>query len=113
MYKYQTGGGVTVPDTEVGQEVGRSGALAEFAGPYVTEMLGRGQAISEQPYQAYTGPLAAGASDMSALFDASRSRTTLARSLPILSRIRPSRAIAFARASSAPSSAFNASFTLD
>jgi len=64
MYKYQTGGGVTVPDTEVGQEVGRSGALAEFAGPYVTEMLGRGQAISEQPYQAYTGPLAAGASDV-------------------------------------------------
>ncbi len=65
MYKYNTGGDVTVPaDPNVGQEVGRSGALAEFAGPYVTEMLGRGQALSEQPYQAYTGPLSAGASDV-------------------------------------------------
>lgn len=56
---------VTIPrDANVGQEVGRSGALAEFAGPYVTEMLGRGQALSEQPYQAYTGPLSAGASNV-------------------------------------------------
>ncbi len=63
MYKYQTGGGVTVPDDpNVGQEVGRSGALAEFAGDYVTGMLGKGEALANQPYQAYMGPLTAGPS---------------------------------------------------
>lgn len=44
--------------------VGRSDSLAAWAGPYVTEMLGRGQALSSQPYQAYQGPLTAGASDL-------------------------------------------------
>ena len=33
-----------------------------WAGPYVTEMLGQGQAVANQPYQAYTGPLTAGES---------------------------------------------------
>ncbi len=65
MYKYDNGGEITLPaDQNVGQEVGRSGALAEFAGPYVTGMLGKGQALSEQPYQAYMGPLSAGTSDV-------------------------------------------------
>lgn len=63
MYKYQTGGTVDLPaDPNVGQEVGRSGALAEFAGDYVTGMLGKGEALANQPYQAYMGPLTAGPS---------------------------------------------------
>lgn len=36
--------------------------LSTWAGPYVTEMLGQGQAAAAQPYQAYTGPLTAGPS---------------------------------------------------
>lgn len=41
-----------------------SSTLSPWAGDYVTNMLGKGQALSEQPYQAYTGPLTAGASDL-------------------------------------------------
>ena len=37
-------------------------SLSSWAGPYVTEMLGRGQALAQQPYQAYKGPLTAGQS---------------------------------------------------
>jgi len=62
---YQDGGvagaGVN-PDPTVGQKTGESGALAEFAGEYVTDMLGKGRALAEQPYTAYTGPLTAGPS---------------------------------------------------
>ena len=38
--------------------------LSEYAGPYVTEMLGKAQAISEQPYQVYQGPMTAGESGL-------------------------------------------------
>jgi hypothetical protein len=38
--------------------------LAPWAGDYVTDYLGKGQALAAQPYQAYTGPLTAGASDL-------------------------------------------------
>ena len=48
--------------TGVGQQTGTESSLSNWAGPYVTEMLGRGQALADQPYQAYTGPLTAGAS---------------------------------------------------
>lgn len=36
--------------------------LSEWAGPYVTSMLGKAQALSEQPYQVYQGPMTAGES---------------------------------------------------
>ena len=39
-------------------------SLSEWAGPYVTSMLGRAQAISEQPYQVYQGPMTAGESGL-------------------------------------------------
>lgn len=38
--------------------------LSEWAGPYVTDYLGKAQALSNTPYQAYTGPLTAGASPL-------------------------------------------------
>jgi hypothetical protein len=38
--------------------------LSPWAGDYVANMLGRGQALATAPYQAYTGPLTAGASDL-------------------------------------------------
>lgn len=57
--------GATVPaDPMVGLETGRESALSNWVGPYVTEMLGRGQALASEPYQAYTGPLTAGASNL-------------------------------------------------
>ena len=50
-------------NTGVGQQTGTESSLSNWVGPYVTDMLGRGQALSNQDYQAYTGPLTAGASD--------------------------------------------------
>ena len=57
--------GVTAPaDPLAGQQTGTESSLSTWAGPYVTDMLGRGQALADQPYQAYTGPLTAGQSDL-------------------------------------------------
>ena len=55
--------GVTAPaDPLVGQQTGTESSLSNWAGDYVTDMLGKGQALANQPYQAYTGPLSAGQS---------------------------------------------------
>jgi len=57
--------GITAPaDPLVGQQSGTESSLSNWAGDYVTGMLGKGQALSETPYQAYTGPLTAGASGL-------------------------------------------------
>lgn len=45
---------------------GTESNLSNWAGPYVTEMLGKGQALSEMPYEAYSGPLTAGPSALQA-----------------------------------------------
>jgi len=56
---------ITAPvDPLVGQQSGTESSLSNWAGDYVTGMLGKGQALSETPYQAYTGPLTAGASGL-------------------------------------------------
>lgn len=39
-----------------------SSSLSNWAGPTVTNMIGRADALSQTPYEAYTGPLAAGTS---------------------------------------------------
>jgi len=51
-----------VTDPLIGEQTGTESSLSNWAGPYVTEMLGRGQALAGAPYQAYTGPLSAGPS---------------------------------------------------
>jgi hypothetical protein len=51
-----------VPDPLAGAMTGKESSLSSWAGPYVTDMLGRGQALAQTPYQAYTGPLTAGVS---------------------------------------------------
>jgi len=38
--------------------------LSDWAGGYVTDMLGKTQAVSEQPYQVYQGPMTAGESGL-------------------------------------------------
>jgi hypothetical protein len=58
MKRYQTGG------TATSGMLGQSSSLSPWAGGYVTEMLGKGMALAEMPYQQYGGPLTAGASDL-------------------------------------------------
>ena len=50
----------TAPKSVVGKHTGTESALSTWAGPYVTDMLGRGAALADQPYEAYTGQLTAG-----------------------------------------------------
>lgn len=38
--------------------------LSQWAGPYITDMLGKAQALSEVPFQPYTGALTAGPSNL-------------------------------------------------
>lgn len=51
-------------DPLLGAATGSESSLSTWAGDYVTDMLGRGQALSKQPYTAYTGPLTAGQSGL-------------------------------------------------
>jgi len=48
--------------SNVGQQTSTAGTLSEWAGPFVTDMMGKVQAVADQPYQAYEGPLTAGQS---------------------------------------------------
>ena len=63
---YAAGGAVQHFDGTTGSTVGANGVLgtesnlSNWAGPYVTNMLGQGAALAAQPYQAYQGPLTAG-----------------------------------------------------
>ena len=52
----------TSQDDITGSKTGTESSLSSYIGPYVTEMLGRGRAIAETPYEAYMGPLTAGTS---------------------------------------------------
>ena len=57
---------LTAGDTTTGVNipVGTESSLSNWAGDYVTDMLGQGKALAEMPYETYTGPLTAGASDL-------------------------------------------------
>ena len=54
----------TAAQTGAGLETGRESSLSNWAGPYVTDLLGKGQALANTGYQAYTGPLTAGPSQL-------------------------------------------------
>lgn len=56
IQRFQTGGPASNTST--------SGNLSEWAGDAITTNIGQGIAAANQPYQAYTGPLTAGASDL-------------------------------------------------
>jgi hypothetical protein len=43
---------------------GLESVLSPYVGPYVTELLGKGAALADSPYEAYMGPLTAGESDL-------------------------------------------------
>ena len=65
---YYQNGGTASADAGIGGSTqrGEDSPLATYAGPYVTEMLGRGMALASSPYLAYMGPLSAGASPLQA-----------------------------------------------
>jgi len=46
----------------IGQNTAKESSISNWIGPYVTEMLGKGAALSNKPYEAYGGPLTAGPS---------------------------------------------------
>jgi hypothetical protein len=58
--RYETGGTTKVPAGTTGTESN----LSNWAGEYVTDMLGKGKALSEMPFEQYKGDLTAGASDL-------------------------------------------------
>ena len=73
IQKFQEGGSPDLKDdsgddpnpmSNIGPESGYESSLANYAGQYVTDMLGKGRALAEMPYQAYGGPLTAGESDL-------------------------------------------------
>ena len=52
------------PATGINNPVGFENSLSNWAGDYVTDMLGQGKALGNQAYQGYEGPLSAGASNL-------------------------------------------------
>ena len=49
----------------VGKQTGSSSTLSPYVGEYVTEdVLAQGRAAADMPYEAYTGPLTAGESEL-------------------------------------------------
>jgi hypothetical protein len=51
-------------DPSIGEVAGTESSLSNWAGDYVTDMLGQGKALGNQAYQAYQGPLSAGESGL-------------------------------------------------
>lgn len=59
-----TGTGTGTGTGVVGYGTSTASTLSPWVGEYVTNMLGEAEALTKQPYQAYSGPLTAGASDL-------------------------------------------------
>jgi hypothetical protein len=69
VVNFNTGGVTTTPNPTTGgggvpSDVSRTSTLSPWVGDYVTTALGEGAAAAAQPYQAYTGPLTAGPSNL-------------------------------------------------
>ena len=63
--KFVEGGKTTSPAANFNAGLaGVESNLSNWAGPYVTNMLGQGQALANMPYQAYMGQLTAGESPL-------------------------------------------------
>jgi hypothetical protein len=66
LAQYNNGGAVAFAtgDVVTPASTSKTDVLSEWAGPAVSGMLSKGIAASNAPYQAYKGPLTAGASDL-------------------------------------------------
>ena len=58
------GAGETPSMPSTGSDPNLESGLSPYAGPYVTDILGKGAALGDMPYEAYGGPLTAGESDL-------------------------------------------------
>ncbi len=61
---FEEGGSTTAAKNYSAGLTGIESNLSNWAGPYVTNMLGQGQALANMPYQAYMGPLTSGESPL-------------------------------------------------
>lgn len=61
---YSGGGDVQRFNAGGAADTSTSSTLSPWVGDYVTSTLGKAQSLADQPYQAYKGPLTAGASDL-------------------------------------------------
>tara|TARA_R110000868_G_scaffold115516_2_gene308419 strand:- start:929 stop:2014 length:1086 start_codon:yes stop_codon:yes gene_type:complete len=61
---YADGGAVAFDAGGVAGDTSVESNLSAYIGPYVTDYLGKGQALANTDYQAYTGPLTAGESGL-------------------------------------------------
>ena len=70
MKRFQAGGATVGAgtsnflDEDVANKVGQESSLSNWAGKYVTGMLGKGAALGDRGYETYTGPLSAGESGL-------------------------------------------------
>ena len=64
IQRFEVGGTTNTVTSSAPLGTSTSSSLSPWAGDYVTNYLGKGQALAEAPYQAYGGPLTAGASDL-------------------------------------------------
>lgn len=71
VQRFQTGGAAAVSPTATTAPAGgvpldtsKTSTLSPWVGDYVTNALGQGAALAQAPYQAYQGPLTAGASNL-------------------------------------------------
>jgi hypothetical protein len=65
MAEQDTTSGVTAGNSGMPSSyTGTESSLSNWAGDYVTNMLGKGRALAEEGYNAYTGPLTAGTSEL-------------------------------------------------
>lgn len=68
VQRFNVGGPTTAnPQSDpmgIPSDVSRTSTLSPYVGEYVTDALARGSALAQAPYQAYQGPLTAGASDL-------------------------------------------------
>jgi hypothetical protein len=64
VQRFQAGGVSGLGTAANAGVTGTESNLSNWAGEYVTDMLGKGRALSEMPYQEYGGPLTAGASNL-------------------------------------------------
>jgi hypothetical protein len=63
VQKFNTGG-TPAPSGGIPLDTSKTSTLSPWAGDYVTNMLGKTQALVNAPQQTYGGPLTAGASDL-------------------------------------------------
>ena len=65
MAEQNTTSGITAGNSDIpASYTGTESSLSNWAGDYVTDMLGQGQALANEGYNAYTGPLTAGSSEL-------------------------------------------------